>query len=250
MILASIDYEATGVNLEKDRIIEVGAALYSTGRERVLEQASFLVNADGVPVSEEITGITGITQDAVDAFGYSQAEAVESFNQYVGQADAVIGHNITWFDLPMIRNAAKRLTQPLSERLVMDTMTDIPGVKGEKLITMCASAKDPKTGRDVGFVYRKHAALDDANAVLQLISWHDIEAIKARAESPMWVVLSHQERGDAANKQARKAGFRWNGSPFKVWWKAVKEVDFEQLKSSVPFDISITKDIPLELLRD
>lgn len=249
MILASIDFEATGLNLNNDRIIEVGAMLYSTGRERVLECASFLVSADGVLVTEEVTRITGITQDVVDHFGYSQVEGVESFNEYVGQADAVIGHNITWFDLPMIRNAAKRTSQPLTEKLVIDTMTDIPGVKGEKLITMCANAKDPKTSRDVSFTYTKHSALDDAKAVIRLISWHDIEDIKARAESPMWIVLSHQDRGNAANKSARKSGFRWNGD-FKVWWQAVKECDFDNLKSQVSFDISITKDIPLEQLRD
>lgn len=249
MILASIDFEATGLDLQNDRIIEVGAALYSTGRERVLEQTSFLVNADGVPVTEEVTRITGITQDAVDHFGYSQTEGIEAFNEYVGQADAVIGHNITWFDLPMVRNAAKRTSQSLNEKLVMDTMTDIPGVKGEKLITMCASAKDPKTGRDVSFTYTKHSALDDAKAVIRLISWHDIEDIQARAESPIWVVLSHQDRGNAANKAARKTGFRWNGD-FKIWWQAVKECDFDNLKSQVSFDISITKDYPLSSLRD
>lgn len=249
MILASIDFEATGLDLNNDRIIEVGAALYSTGRERVLECTSFLVKADGIPVTEEVTRITGVTQDAVDHFGYSQIEGIEAFNEYLNQADAVIGHNITWFDLPMIRNAAKRTSQTLVEKLVMDTMTDIPGVKGEKLITMCASAKDPNTGRDVSFTYTKHSALDDAKAVIRLISWHDIEGVKARAESPMWVVLSHQDRSKAANKAARKAGFRWNGD-YKVWWTAVKELDFENLKSQVPFDISITKDFTLEHLRD
>lgn len=249
MILASIDFEATGLDLENDRIIEVGAALYSTGRERVLECTSFLVSADGVPVSEEVTRITGITQDAVDHFGYSQIEGIETFNEYVSQADAVIGHNLTWFDLPMIRNAAKRTSQTLVEKLVIDTMTDIPGVKGEKLITMCANSKDPKTGRDVSFTYEKHSALDDAKAVIRLTSWHDIEEIKARAESAMWVVISHQDRSKTANKAARKAGFRWNGD-FKVWWMAVKEMDFANLKSQVPFDISITKDFSLEQLRD
>lgn len=249
MILAAIDFEATGLDLDKDRIIEVGAALYSTGRERVLECTSFLVKSDGVPVTDEVTRITGVTQDAVDRFGYSQLEGVEAFNEYLNQADAVIGHNILWFDLPMVRKAAKRTSHALVEKLPIDTMTDIPGVKGEKLITMCANAKDPKTGRDVGFTYTKHSALDDAKAVIRLISWHDIESVKARAESPTLVVLSHQDKGAAANKVARKSGFRWNGD-FRVWWQAVKECDFVNLKSQVPFDISITKDFPLEQLRD
>ena len=249
MILASLDYEGTGLDLNNDRIIEVGCCLYSTGRERLLECSSFLVNSDGVPVTEEVTGITGITQDAVDRFGYPQHEAVGSFNEYLSQADAVIGHNILRYDLPMIRNAAKRMSLPLNEKLAIDTMTDVPGIKGQKLITMCADAKDPKTGRDVSFTYTKHGALDDAKAVLRLISWHDIGEIKARAESPTFVVQSHQPYGDANNTIARKAGFRWKGG-FKIWWMAVKECDFANLRAQYPFEISITKDYPLDLLRD
>src|SRR5208282_4012540 len=250
MILLAFDFEATGLNLNDDRIIEVGYSLYSTGRERVIENTSFLVDSNGVAVTDEVTGITGITQDLVDAFGFSQAEAVSEFNAAAYMADAVIGHNIIRYDYPLIRNTAKRNGQILTEKLAIDTMTDIPGVKGTKLITMCADAKDPKTGRDVGFTYTKHSALDDAKAVLRLISWHDIGEIKARAESPTFVVLSHQEYGDTANKAAREAGFRWRGAPYKMWWQAVKECDFEELKKRCRFDISITKDFPLEQLRD
>lgn len=249
MILLAFDFEATGLNLNEDRIIEVGYALYSTGRERVISNTSFLVTSDGVPITEEVTRITGITQDLVTHFGFPQAEIVNEFNEDVATADAVIGHNITWYDLPILRNAARRLGIPLIEKLAIDTMTDIPGVKGQKLITMCADAKDPKTGRDVGFVYTKHSALDDAKAVLRLISWHDIGEIKARAESPTFVVLSHQGYGDANNAAARKLGFRWKGQ-YKIWWQAVKECDYDDLKKRVPFEISITKDYPLEILRD
>jgi DNA polymerase III alpha subunit (gram-positive type) len=251
MIICAVDLECTGLNLNNDRILEVGLALYSTGRERVFECTSFLVNTDGVKVTDEITDITGATQDLVDAFGYSQESAVETINEYFAQANAVIGHNSTWYDLPMIRNAAKRTNLDLAlPKLSIDTMVDVPGVKGEKLITMCANAKDPKTGRDVGFAYTKHSALDDAKAVIRLISWHDIDKIVERAINPMLVILSQQGRDKAANKAARKAGFRWNGD-FKIWWQAVKEMDVQTLANRVPFAIAVApKEITLEQLRD
>jgi DNA polymerase III epsilon subunit-like protein len=249
MILASFDFESTGVDLREDRIIEVGLALYSTGRERVLEQTSFLVEPVDKKVTDEIAGITRIDQEMTDRFGKGQEDVLGACAEYFSAADAVIGHNICRFDLPLLWNTASRLNYGLPDRLAIDTMSDIPGVKGEKLITMCANAKDPKTGRDVGFTYDKHCALDDAKAVLRLISWHEIDGLIERAKSPWFVVLSHQDRSKAQNKAARKAGFRWNGD-WKVWHKAVKEIDFAELKSSVPFDISITKDITLEQLRD
>lgn len=249
MILASFDFESTGLDWAEDRIREVGLALWSTGRERILEQTSFLVTDTDKVIEGEAAQVCRIDQQMADKFGYSQTDAVEACAEYFSAADAVIGHNITWSDLPLLRNTAKRLGLVVPEKLGIDTMTDIPGVKGTKLITMCADARDPKTGRDVGFTYEKHCALDDAKAVLRLISWHEIDGLVARALSPTFVVLSHQNRNNAANRDARKVGFRWNGD-FKVWWQAVKECDFDALKSSVSFDISITKDLPLEQLRN
>jgi inhibitor of KinA sporulation pathway (predicted exonuclease) len=255
MILFSLDFEATGLDLEKDRIIEVGFALYSTGRERVIEQTSFLVNSDGVPVTEEATSVTRITQDMVNIFGHPQGDVIGAYNDYWAASEAIIGHNITWFDMPMLRNAGQRTGYGLPEdRLLIDTMTDIPGVKGQKLITMCADARDPKTGRDVGFTYTKHSALDDAKAVLRLISWHDIDAIAVRAHTPTYIALSHQDRGDANNQSARAAGFRWNGK-YKVWWQPVKECDWDDLvaaaaNAAIPFKIGITKDFTWEQLRN
>lgn len=252
MILASIDIESTGLDKNNDRIIEMGLVLYSTGRERVLEATSFLVNSDGVAVTEEVKGITGLSQDMVDRFGYSQGDAIEAYAEYITQADAVIGHNINWYDLPVIRNTAKRLGVDFAplEKLAIDTMTDIPNVKGEALTKMCANAKDPKTGRDVGFTYTKHSAEDDAKAVLRLIQWHDFDAIYQRAQTPMVVVYSHQDRSKESNRAGRKAGFRWNGD-FKVWWQAVKETDVQALAQRVPFGISIAPaEIKPEMLRD
>jgi len=243
VILASIDIESTGLDKQNDRIVEMGLVLYSTGRKKILESIGFLVQSDGVAITEEITALTGITQDAVDRFGYTQGDALDTFNAYVEQADAVIGHNTTWFDLPMIRNTAKRLGVNLSPiKLSIDTMTDIPGVKGEQLITMAAKH---------GFVNpNQHSAEDDAKSVIKLIQNYDIDKIVERAQSPTVVILSHQDRSQAANKAGRKAGFRWSGE-FRVWWQAIKEMDLPSLSSKVPFAISIApKEINLEQLRE
>ena len=64
MILLSLDFETTGLDVEKDRITEVGAVLYSTGLDQVLETAGYLVNPE-IPISAEITKLTGITNSMV-----------------------------------------------------------------------------------------------------------------------------------------------------------------------------------------
>jgi DNA polymerase III alpha subunit (gram-positive type) len=241
MILASFDVETTGLNLNEDRIIEIGLVLYSTGRNKILESTGILVQSDNISVSDEITGLTGITQDAVDKFGYTQWDGVEAFNDYAAEADAVVGHNITWFDLPIIRNTAKREGLDLVPiKLVIDTMTDLPNTKGEQLITMCAKQ---------GWVNpHQHSAEDDAKAVIKLMSEYDIDEVAQRAMSPLVVIRSHQDMSN--NSKASKLGFRWKPHLNKRWLKAIKECDLEQEKQKAPFSITLEKDVLPEYLRD
>jgi len=60
-----IDVETTGLSPEKDRITELGVALFVNGA--LAERRGLFVNTEGRKVSARITEITGITQDQVDA---------------------------------------------------------------------------------------------------------------------------------------------------------------------------------------
>ena len=243
MILCAFDIEATGLDKQKDRMIEVGLALYSTAQNKVLESTGFMVQSDGVTVSEEITGITGITQAALDRVGYEPVTALEEFNTYAHQADAIIAHNGERFDKPMVEAAAARLKVPLEHKLWIDTMTDIPGVKGEQLITMCAK---------VGFLYNAHSALDDAKATVEMARRHSADPAKSwekiveRAQSPIVLLRAHQDRDK--NEDAKKFKFRWNPEN-KIWWKPVKEMDIPELESNAPFGLSrLDKTYTIEML--
>jgi DNA polymerase III subunit epsilon len=242
MILLSYDLETTGLDKQKDRMIEVGLALYSTGQKKILESTGFLVQPDGVPITQEVTDITGITQAAVDRFGHEPSDTLDDFNWFAEQADAIIAHNGSRFDKPVTENTARRLNKILENKLWIDTMTDIPGVKGEQLVTMCGKH---------GFVNpNQHSAEDDAKSVLKLVSFYSIDKVVERAKSPTIVVRSHQPNTTENNKIVRKLGFIWNGDA-KIWWRATKEMDFESLKSRTPFDVSIVgKEISLEQLQD
>lgn len=240
MILLAYDIEATGLDKQKDRMIEVGLALYSTGQKKILESTGFLVQSDGVPITSEITEITGITQAAADRFGYPPEEALIALSNFMEHADAMIGHNVIRFDKPVTENTAKRQGFILEERLWIDTMTDIPGVKGEQLITMCAKH---------GFVNpNQHSAEDDAKSVLKLIQPYDIEKIVERAKSPTIVIRSHQPNTPENNRAVGKLGFRWNGT-YKIWHRATKEMDVNDIAAKCPFDVSrVDKEVTLEML--
>jgi exonuclease I len=192
--------------------------------------------------------LTGITQAAAERFGYEPEQALEDIARFMDEADAVLGQNVIRFDKPMTENAAKRAQFILNEKLWVDTMTDIPGVKGEQLITMCAKAGV--------LMPNAHGALIDASSTLEMARRHaadpnkSFEKMVERAKSPTIVLRIHQPNTPANNRAVGKLGFRWNGE-FKLWWRATKEMDVEEIAKNAPFDVSrVGKEVSLEMLQD
>ncbi|MDA4129152.1 MAG: 3'-5' exonuclease [Thaumarchaeota archaeon] len=233
MITLGLDFETTGLNPEGDRVLEVGAALYSTGQKKVLESAGYLVKSS-VPVSEHVTAITGITQSAVDKFGYESKDALEALLDLADQADAFLGQNVVRFDKRFLENWARREGLAFPNKLWIDSRTDLPGTEGKHLNYMAA---------DEGFLNLfPHSALTDVLTVIKLTQRHDFNKIVERAQSPTVVLLGHQKREDNNLAKARK--FSWNGD-YRVWWKTVKQLDVEAEVVAAKFDISFA---PPEIL--
>jgi len=230
MILLAFDVESTGLDFTKDRVIEVGAILYSTGQQKCLESQGFLVKTD-VAISPEITKLTGITQAAVDKFGYDSENSLGIILDMLQVADAVIGHNAVRFDKRMLQAWCNREEHVIWDRLWIDTYTDLPDTEVGKLTLMAANA---------GFLNMfPHSALADCQTVLKLIEKYDIAKIVERAQSPTIVVQAHQARHE--NDLAKKAKFRWYPEK-KMWWKFVKEMDLESFVKSVTFDVSVHRE--------
>jgi DNA polymerase-3 subunit epsilon len=237
MILLSFDLETTGLDFQKDRVIEVGAILYSTTQKKCLESMGYLVKSDGVPVSAEITQLTGITQGAVDKFGFTPTDALEIVQEMMEEADAIIGQNVLRFDKPMVEPWFNRLHMKMPQKLWIDTRTDLPGIEGKHLGYMCA---------DNGFLNLfPHSALSDCQSVLKLVSMCSIADVVARAESPTVILKAHVSY--ETNKLAKARKYSWNPEN-KLWWKVVKQMDLEKETSHQEFDVSFVTDIPIEKL--
>jgi DNA polymerase-3 subunit epsilon len=236
MLILGFDTETTGLNVETDRVIEVGAILYSSGQKKCLESAGYLVKSD-VPISSFITGLTGITQSAVDTFGYDSKDALETLLDMMNQSHAIVGQNVIRFDKRMVEAWAARHGLAVPEKLWIDTRTDLPGVESKTLSYMAC---------DAGFLNMfPHSALSDVQTVLKLLSMHDIDAVVARAKEPTVILKAHVSYEN--NDLAKKRKFGWYPAA-KIWYKVVKQSDVQAETTHGEFDVSFVTDIPVEKL--
>ena len=133
-----LDFESTGLNTAKARIIEIGAVKLKEGT--VTETFQQLVDP-GEPLPEKITEITGIT-DAALRGQPSAAEVLPKLLEFIGD-DPVAAHNAS-FDVSLLRSELKRLglkwTGP-----VLDTLTYArklyPKLKSYRLGALCKHLK-------------------------------------------------------------------------------------------------------------
>lgn len=245
MIILSLDFETTGLDTANDRVIEGGAVLWSTAQHRILEAADFLVKP-GIPIGEEVTKLTGITPDAVEAFGFESRDSLDNVLAMAAMADALAGQNILRFDKKVLINWMNRegfgetnpVTELIRQKLTIDTLFDIPGVEGRKLQYMLAD--------HMRLNPFPHSALADALSVIILLEEHtagdgNIDSIIERAKSPLLIIQSLHPRN--MNAEAKKPPFRFRWCDQKIWWKEIKQIDLEEFKKTYPFEIAIRTDL-------
>lgn len=232
MLLLSLDFETTGLDKNSDRVIEVGAVLYSTTQGQQLMTQGFLVDHE-VPISAEITKITGIKKGMIDRFGLSSKTGLTMLLNMVDMCEAIIGQNIVDFDMEFLNNWVLREKEILAPRLIIDTKTDLPGAESKHLGYMAA---------DHGFLNPfPHRAVSDCMTVLKLVSFYDIDQVVARAKSPRVYLAAGVDYNN--NDLAKKRGYRWNKDR-KVWWKVIKEMELEMETKEAPFDVARIEPVP------
>lgn len=93
-----LDLEATGLNVVRDRIVQIAMIKYpKKGGEP--EELSMLINP-GIPISPEAMAVHGITPKDV-ANKPTFAQVAEQLYNFIGNAD-LAGYNSNRYDLPML----------------------------------------------------------------------------------------------------------------------------------------------------
>lgn len=152
-----VDIETTGLDPFKDKITEIAA--YKIKDSAIIDSFTTLVNPE-VEISEEISNITGITNDMVkDA--PTIKPALKSFVEFC-DGSVIVAHNAR-FDISFLKSASKECNVDFAPTYI-DTLTIaktlLPECRRYKLTTICEELKIEHTSQ--------HRAFGDAKATAEM----------------------------------------------------------------------------------
>ena len=153
------DLETTGLDNQRDEIIEIGAVKIKDGK--IIDRYSSIVCPEqSIPL--KITELTGISQEMVND-APCITDIIDEFLDFAGDA-VLTAHNVS-FDYGFMRSILKRTGRPYPDNPVLDTLSLsralYPGLKNHKLNTLCE-----KFGINLK---NHHRSLDDAEATAELL---------------------------------------------------------------------------------
>jgi DNA polymerase-3 subunit epsilon len=201
-----VDLETTGLKPSEDTIIEVGLIelLVSSDHKPVIRGMFSALQDPGFPLSPEISGITGLTDDALSG----ESIDWDIVKGYLNRADVIIAHNAE-FDRGFL--------------------SAVPALREIRRPWACSV-------RHIDWREKKfaHRALFDCATTFRLVSPHLQEMLQnsREAEFEVFAVGSPFESKDVL----KAAGYRWD-SDRRVWRKRVMSHRIENERDFLARDV-------------
>jgi len=200
-VLVALDLETTGLDPEKDQVIEVGAVRFEHGRESGHYQC--LVNP-GRPVPLRVQRLTGITANALEGAA-SMQEAWDGLLAFCAGLPVVAYH--ADFDLAFARDWLRRTGRPPTWSQTVDCLElarlALPALGDYRL---------PAVARHLGLTPARHRAVDDArtcgqafvalSARLELLPTGALQEILAIMGGRPWPLRPWVEQARARSRPA------------------------------------------------
>lgn len=103
-----LDVETTGLDCERDRVIEVGMLKIRGGK--MVDHYHHLVVSDRV-IPSSIIPLTGITRSMISENGITEQNVIKDMKKFIGNS-TIIGYNVE-FDINFIRKMCERQSQDM-----------------------------------------------------------------------------------------------------------------------------------------
>lgn len=231
MRLLGLDFETTGFDTAKDRITEMGFALWCTKARGPLVTVGVFLHDETYPCqSDEVIKVTGITDSMLKEFGTAPKPNLEWLDGFCKKhaVDYIVAHNGENFDKPFLMAELTRNgvdASVLRQLPWIDTRTDIP------FPTEPDSRRLKHLAGDHGFLNPfPHRAIFDVLTMLKVLDHYNIEDVIAYAKMPFVTcraLVSFDDRQKAKDMRYswEKLGER---SYPKMWVKRVKENQLAQ----------------------
>ena len=211
-----VDTETTGLDEDKNEVIEIGCILFHIPSKSVLSQLSFLL-----PVN--LNEAEHINKISVEVSKVSQPwrDSLNLFLKLVETSDLLVAHNVAfdkkWF--------GKGLLPPLDKKWLC-SLDDInwsfmKNLKSRPSVTDLALAFDIP-------VWNLHRALSDCYYLSEVFKRIDnLEFVLSQALEPRYLykaIVSYENR-----LLAKNAGFSWNNHVQGAWTKKLSEQEASEL---------------------
>jgi len=224
--LCVIDTETTGLDTSECEIIELGYQIIefdSQGRfYQVVESKNFLNEPEG-EITAEVTKVTGLTLDDVKGHAIPWQEVEKD----IAQVQLCVAHN-AGFDRPVVERYNEVFVSKIWGCSVQQiAWQDLTGIGSRSQEFLCWKAGQ--------FFYDAHRALDDVQALSELLSLqvgnqgktafsYLLESVRISK-----VMLKATGAPFDVKDDLKKAHYRWNAAE-RVWQKMLNESDLEEEK--------------------
>lgn len=223
MILTILDTETTGLDHEKNDVVEIGIVNFDTDENEIITSESILVCPKTFDDFEKTVPIHGIKKSLIDKHGIYFEEAVRKVKSYITPKTVMVAHNAE-FDRGWFKKENEIFNLPW-----VCTKEDVKWpehVSNNHLISIAIA-------HGVA-VISAHRALEDCLTIARLLKRvgenHDLNKMITLAMRPKGIFVANVSF--AEKDLAKESGFKWIAEK-KVWQKRMFLDDVDSLKFPV-----------------